>query len=260
MKICSVIFSSNRIEYLSKTLEARQKINWDGCQVDHILIDDMPYNRHDTLIKKLCYAFNIHEVYLHEENKGLSVTWSEFWKLIADRDYDFVWHMEDDVLITESFQMTDIMGLLLNDPNLTQICLKRQKWYSNEPETTALETDRFWQYHYRYEHDTTIFSPMASLYHMNIVRYPYSKWYKDHYPNTNLSEINLNEGMIGKLWAEEYGMRGGRLKTKDGLPMCHHIGEWFTGKRVLPNEPNYSDFAKYDPFKKYCSRTGNPWL
>lgn len=260
MKVCSVIFSTNRVEYLCKTLEASQKINWDGCEVHKILIDDMPYNRHDVMITKLANSFGINEVYLHQENKGLSVTWTEFWQMISQRDYDFVWHMEDDVVITQSFDMKDLMGLLLNDTSLTQVCLKRQKWYSNEPETTALETDKFWQFHYRYEHDSTIFSPMASLYHINMVKYPYSLWYKDHYPNTGLDKINLNEGMLGKVWAEGYNRRGARLKTKDGLPMCHHIGEYFTGRRVLPNEPSYLEFAKYDPLKKYCSKTGAPWL
>lgn len=260
MKICHVIFSTNRVEYLAKTLESTLLLNWDHCQVEKVFIDDMPHKRHDVLIRKLASAFGFNETYLHTENLGLSVTWTEFWKMICERDYDYIFHMEDDVVIQQEVKIADLVGLLQHDQNLTQVCLKRQKWYANEEETRALESDKFWQYDYRYEHDSVIFSPMASLYSMKMVRFPYSLWYRDNYPNTGLDQINLNEGMVGKAWAEGFGMRGARLKTKDGLPLIHHIGDWFTGKRVLPNEPNYDDFAKYDPLKKYCSKTGNIWL
>ena len=71
--------------------------NFDGCTVDKIFIDDYPNGRNNSLITALVNTFGYKELYLHETNLGLSVTWTEFWKLIKDRGYDYVWHQEDDV-------------------------------------------------------------------------------------------------------------------------------------------------------------------
>lgn len=258
MKICQVIFSTNRVEYLKRTLKAQHHLNWEGCEVDKIFIDDYPNSRDDLFLTELVRAYGYTETYLHQQNLGLSVTWTEFWNLIRDRGYDYVWHQEDDVEILESIKIMDLVVLLQQDPGLSQVVLKRQKWYPNEEESRALPND--WTYlNYRYERGSLIFSPMASLYSTERVRFSYSNWYKQHYPNTNFSEINLNEGMVGKALAEGYGLVSGHLKASTGANLVNHIGEYFVGKRVLPNEPSYEQFAQYDPDKKYDSKTGAAW-
>ena len=258
MKICQVIFSTNRIEYLKRTLKAQHYLNWEGCEVDKIFIDDYPNGRDDLFLSELVKAYEYNEIYLHQQNLGLSVTWTEFWNLIRDRGYDYVWHQEDDVEILESIKIIDLVVLLQQDPGLSQVVLKRQKWYPNEEESQALPND--WTYlNYRYERGSLIFSPMASLYSTERVRFSYSNWYKQHYPDTNFSEINLNEGMVGKALAEGYGLVSGHLKASTGANLVNHIGEYFVGKRVLPNEPSYEHFAHYDPDKRYDSKTGAAW-
>ena len=258
MKICQVIFSTNRIEYLTRTLIAQQYLNWEGCTVDKIFIDDFPAGRDDLCISKLVNQFGYNEQYLHKENLGLSVTWTEFWNLIKNRDYDYVWHQEDDVEILEPVRILDLVTLLQLDSTLSQVVLKRQKWYPHEDDTKSLDTD--WTFlNYRYEKSSLYFSPMASLYSMDRVRFDYSNWYKTHYPDTNLGEINLNEGMLGKLFYESSRMTSGHLKTAGGNKIINHIGEYFVGKRILPNEPGYEQFAMYDPLKKYDSKSGADW-
>ena len=258
MKICQVIFSTNRVEYLKRTLKAQRRLNWEGCEVDRIFIDDYPNGRDDLFLTELVKAYGYNETYLHQQNLGLSVTWTEFWNLIRNRGYDYVWHQEDDVEILESIKIMDLVVLLQQDSGLSQVVLKRQKWYPNEEESRALPND--WTYlNYRYERGSLIFSPMASLYSTERVRFSYSNWYKQHYPDTNFSEINLNEGMVGKALAEGYGLVSGHLKASTGANLVNHIGEYFVGKRVLPNEPSYEQFAHYDPDKKYDSKTGEVW-
>ena len=254
-KICQVIFSTNRIEYLCRTLEAQKLLDFSGCQVDKIFIDDFPKGRNDLLITHLVKLFGYDEVYLHKVNKGLSVTWTEFWNLIRNRNYDYVWHQEDDVEIIEPVKILDLAQLLELDKLLSQVVLKRQAWYSNEQETQALGSDWTWN-NYRYERQSAIFSPMASLYSMDRVRYSYSDFYAKHYPNEIYSKINFNEGMIGKALLEDQGLISAHLKTTDGRPFIHHIGDYFVGQRVLPNEPHYDQFAHYDPEKKYYSKNG----
>ena len=259
MKICRVIFSTNRIEYLTKTLFAQQNLNWQGCEVHSIFIDDYPKGRDDMFITNMVRFFGYKEIYLHQENKGLSVTWSEFWNLIRNRDYDYIWHQEDDIEILEPIKILDLIELLNQDSKASQVVLERQKWYPREEETRALDSDFIFK-NYRYDRTSKLFSPMASLYSIDKVRFSYSDWYQTLFPNSKLSKTNLNEGFIGNALVSEFGLCSIHLKNSLGNNIINHIGEYFTGRRVLPNEPNYEQFSCYDPNKRYDSKTGEDWV
>lgn len=263
MKVCQVIFSSNRIEYLMRTLRAnRNNLNFEGCNVHKIFIDDYPEGRDDFFIRGLVEMYGFNEIHLHGENRGLSVTWTEFWNLIRDRDFDYVFHQEDDVEILYPVKVMDLISLLQQDLSLSQVVLKRQKWYEEEPETVALPDDwtfHLSDYHYRYEKKSLIFSPMASLYSIERVKFNLKQWLENNYPETNLSSVNLNEGLIGKTFHECSGLVSGHLKHASGKNLINHIGDYFVGKRVLPGEPNYERFECFDPLKRYNSRTGSEY-
>jgi hypothetical protein len=258
-KICQVIFSANRVEYLTRTLESQKYLDFSGCTVDKIFIDDLPLNRNDRLITELVRSHGYQELYLHPENRGLSVTWTEFWNLIRDRDYDYIWHQEDDVEILESVKIIGLIDLLKNNPVMAQIVLKRQAWYSTELPTQALDNDIIFDIG-RVELDNQlVFSPMASLYSIDCVRFNYSSWFRENYPDTNLHAINFNEGMVGVALYGSKQLVPARLKNSKGQNIINHIGEYFSGQRVLPNEPGYQAFAGYNPDKKYNSRDGSEY-
>lgn len=255
-KICQVIFSTNRIEYLTRTLAAQRHLDFGDCQVDKIFFDDFPKGRNNVMITELVKCFGYNEIYLHEVNQGLSSTWSEFWKLIRDRDYDYVWHQEDDVEILEPVKVKDLITLLQLDKDLSQVVLKRQAWYYGENEAAALPTD--WTFgDYRYEKGSVLFSPMASLYPVDRARYDYHTFYNTRYPELNMGAVNYNEGMTGKALYEDLGLVGAVIKNSQGKNYINHIGEYFVGKRVLPGEPSYEQFERFDPEKKYHSRNGD---
>lgn len=257
-KICQVIFSTNRLEYLTKTLIGQGKLNFEGCTVDKIFVDDFPKGRNDVLVDKLVKCFGYNEVYLHAKNQGLSVTWTEFWNLIKDRNYDYVWHQEDDVEILEQVKITDLIEILQTDAQLSQVVLKRQPWYHNEQASVAKTSDTVYP-NFRIEKDSAIFSPMASLYSMDRVRFPYSNWYNTAYPNDNFHLINFNEGMVGKALLEDGGLISAHVKNKQGKNLINHIGDFFVGQRVLPNEPHYEQFARFNPEVRYNSRDGQEY-
>jgi hypothetical protein len=258
-KICQVIFSTNRLEYLTKTLHSQSLLNFDGCKVDKIFIDDYPKDRDDNLITSLVSSFGYKEIYLHADNLGLSATWTEFWNLIKNRNYDYIWHQEDDVEILQPIKILDLVDLLEQNSILSQVVLKRQAWYPHESDPMAFETDIIYKDFRLEKYNLLIFSPMASLYSMDRVRFPYSDWYGQFYPTTNFNKINLNEGMIGKALYEETKLLSGHLKSSSGRNLVNHIGDYFVGKKVLPDEPHYDQFSRYDPNKKYCSKTGNEY-
>lgn len=244
-KICQVIFSTNRLEYLIPTLGAQSNLIFDNCEVHKIFIDDYPNGRNDCEITDLVKFYGYDEIILHSENQGLSVTWSEFWDLIKYRNYDYVWHQEDDVVVLEPVQVSTLIEILERDPQLSQIRLARQAWYNHEKDPKPLETDFIWK-NFRYNKNSVLFSPMASIYDHRLTRVPYRQIY-DH---------NLNEGMIGNILYQQYGLITGEAKNSNGKNLVEHIGDWFVGKRVLPGEPGYEIFKQYDPDKRYNSKNG----
>ena len=247
-KICQVVFSTNRLEYLTKTLKAQSNLNFYGCEVHRIFIDDYPKTRNDQLITDLVKLYGYDEIILHQENLGLSVTWSEFWNLIKDRDYDYVFHMEDDVEILEPVLITDLIELLQNDHQISQVQLARQAWYANETDPTASADDHTYK-NFRYIKNSVIFSPMASLYPLRLTRFPYRQYY----------DFNMNEGLVGKVLHEQLGLVSANVRNYYGKNIIRHIGDWFVGKRILPNEPNYEAFERYHPDIKYNSKDGTEY-
>lgn len=256
--ICQVIFSTNRIEYLCRTLEAQKKLDFSGFDVDRIFIDDMPRGRNNPMITALVKSYGYNEIYLHEENLGLSLTWTKFWDMIKGRGYYWVWHQEDDVEVLEPIKVMELCELFQEDQSISQVVLKRQKWYDTEEHAMPKDTDLFFK-NYRYEKDSVIFSPMASFYPISVVRWPMKEWYAKTYPDGTLHQVNLNEGLIGKSLYEGLGLKSVHLKNNLGQNLVNHIGDYFVGKRVLPGEPHYEMFAHYDPFKKYNSKDGSEY-
>ena len=244
-KICQVIFSTNRLEYLLPTLEAQRNLNYHGCEVHKIFIDDYPKTRDDTYTTELVKSYGYDEIILHPDNRGLSVTWTEFWELIKDRDYDYVFHQEDDVEILEPVLITDLIELLEKEQLVSQLRLSRQAWYFHETDPVAEANDLIYK-NFRYTKKSLIFSPMASLYKHSITKIPFRQTY----------DFNLNEGLVGKVLFDQYAMVTAEIKNYYGKNIVKHLGEWFVGKRVLPGEPGYEQFEKYDPDIKYNSRPG----
>ena len=148
-KICQVIFSTNRLEYLLPTLEAQRNLNYHGCEVHKIFIDDYPKTRDDAYTTELVKSYGYDEIILHPNNQGLSVTWTEFWELIKDRDYDYVFHQEDDVEILEPVLVTDLIELLERDQTISQVQLARQAWYPNETDPASAPDDQIYK-NFRY--------------------------------------------------------------------------------------------------------------
>lgn len=248
MKICQVIFSTNRLEYLAPTLEGQNNLDFTGYEIDKIFIDDYPRNRDDSRIIALVKQYGYNEIILHQENKGLSVTWTEFWDLIKTRDYDYIWHQEDDVVILEKILIKDLVEVLESNNEISQVQLARQAWYIYDEEPTLKEDDIVYK-DFRYDTKRQIFSPMASLYSKRIVDVDYKKYYN----------YNLNESLIGDVLHHEFGMNSCNVRNSKGKPLINHIGEYFVGKRVLPGEPGYEIYKQYDPNKKYYSTNGDEY-
>jgi hypothetical protein len=260
-KVCLAVFSTNRPEYLSRTLEAQRNLDFADCAVDRILIDDMPRGRDDSEIRYLAKQHGYRELILHRENLSIGATWEELWARIRDRDYDYVLQQEDDVEVLQRVSVVDMISALEEIPGLSQVVLKRQPWYAHETASAALDSDtEFRDFRGEFTDAACFFTPISSLYPIARTRVDYRAWYRDNYPNEPaLHTVNVNEAVIGKALLEGFGLRSMHLKDRCGGNIIRHIGEYTVGKKVLPGEPGYEGFACCDPCVKYWSGTNRPY-
>jgi hypothetical protein len=258
MRLCQVIFSTNRPEYLVRTLNAQQLLDTSGCQVDKIFFDDYPKDRDGLVMTTLATDAGYEEIYLHDRNMSIGATWEECWAILRERDYDYVWHQEDDVELLERVSVASLVDVLLAVPTASQVVLKRQPWYAHEEPSRMLSDDLIFDgFRGEFGPAHVYFTPIASLYPMSVVRFDYRAWYKAHYPqDVEWQTTNVNEAMIGKALLEGFGLRSLHLKNKTGGNLIRHIGDYTQGRKLLPGEPGYPAFAGLDPEVKYRSGTG----
>jgi hypothetical protein len=257
-RICHAVFSTNRVEYLRRTLAAQRYFDFADCEVERILFDDMPHGRDDEQIREIGSFFGYREIVLHQENISIGATWEEFWSLIRERDYDFVLHQEDDVVLLEPVCLAEMIEVLQIRPDLSQVVLKRQPWYGHEKPSEALGDD-FIHKNFRGEFSAAqvYFTPITSLYSMDRVRFDYHAWYRKNYPDEPIFHTaNINEALIGKALLEHSQLRSMHLKGSRGQNLIDHIGDYTIGKKLLPHEPGYQAFAIFDPKLKYWSGSG----
>ncbi len=228
--------------------------------MDRLLIDDFPKDRDNDAIKELANEFG-YRVILHDKNMSIGATWEEAWSEVRDGGYDYIWHQEDDVLLLQSVPIVHLIQSLNSVSNASQVVLKRQPWYPHEVPSKQLPDDIALK-HFRGEFSAAkyYFTPIASLYSIDRVRFDYKAWYREHYPDEPMYQTaNINEALIGKALLEGFGLQSLHLKTWLGRHIIEHIGEWSWGQRLLPGEPGYEAFEKMDPEKKYWSTHQRLW-
>jgi hypothetical protein len=244
MKILHVIFSCNRLEYLTRSLESHTNIDYGDHDVTKIIIDDYPQTRNDAIFDLISKTHNVN-LWLNNENNGLSLTWTNFFSWLKLQDYDYVLHQEDDVVLLSPIKLDDLIHILNSDEKIASVVLQRQPWYFDEKEC-KVENDDVEILDYHYSKNTKTFPIIFSLYRKSLSEYPF----KDYW------NFNLNEGMIMVYLQHHHHMFSATLKGKNGENLIDHIGEICTGKRVLEGEPNWENFSHMDPNKFYTSREG----
>jgi hypothetical protein len=236
------------LEYLIPTLSSHSKnIDFGNHDVHTILIDDYPKHRYDEVFVDICQKYDVNELVLHEENKGLTKTWTEAWQYISQQDFDYVWHHEDDVLFFQSVDINILIDFLQKNKDICQVNLKRNPWYDFELKQPLIEGRDGFFGPYRYNTEEDFFWTMSSL---------YPSWVTKE-PIVETEGCNLGEWPVMKYLKEKYNMKMAILKNQDGSHIVEHIGFYSQGKRVLENEPGWDKFKYFDPQKRYNSKNGS---
>jgi len=249
MKICKVIWSTNRLQYLIRTLDSFKKnLSFGDHEVYGIFIDDYPKDRDDELIRTIAQHYGYDKVVLHQENIGLTATWTETNKILNEIKCDYIWHQEDDVELLYPLEIDTCIDLLKSDDMLSQVSMKRQAWYWGELENpVTVEPDDVEFGNYRYNRKQEHFWTMSSCYPYYISQFPYKE----------MSGFDTSEGIVMSCLKQYYNLYSAVLKTDQGTEIVNHIGQVTQGKRISKEgDPSYDFFSWMDPLKRYDSRSG----
>lgn len=259
-KVCMFVVGTNRPEYLTRALTSQRNLDWSGIELTKTLCDDMPLGRDDAKMVGISEEYKFDNLYLANENKGIGRTWQMAFDSIKGMDYDYIFHQEDDVVILEHVSMLSMIRMFESRPDLSQLVFKRQPWYPHETQSVPLDDDWCFE-NLRGEFNLAkqFFTPICSLYPSMAAEIDYQKWYRETYPdNPVLAGGHINEWYIGKMFWEQYKLQSMHVKGIRGQNLINHIGKYTIGKKILPHEQGYANFAGIDPTVKYWSGTHVP--
>jgi hypothetical protein len=138
MKICVIILTDGRNDYLERTLESLStQVNFpEGAEIYKLMVDDWPEERDSKLLKKLAKKYKIDKVVLNEENIGIDKTVQKAWSLIP-ADIDYIWHQENDFEYLKPVNVAQMIQVL-DSPSIVQVALVRQPWFEDEKDAGSL--------------------------------------------------------------------------------------------------------------------------
>ena len=256
-RVLVVVFSTNRYEYLERTLAAfREHVDFGGCLVKTMLIDDYPATRDAVRAQALEKRFGVDVAVRHEVNKGLGLSWRETWDAIRARPElgDWVFHLEDDAVFRRPVAVREVIEAFAASPDpLTQVFFKRNVCYAPEEDFIA-----------RIEAGTlgddvgggtggiggigvtqnAYFVAMASVYPRDLV-------------TRFVSEADPHEHTVRDYFGA-WNMTSGMWGSRDAPPAVEHIGTVSRGIKVSEYDADAARFSRLPVGRDYHFATGEP--
>ena len=214
-KIAVIIMSTNRYDYLERTLDSlKKRVSFAGCCLaDIIVIDDYPARRDALWMKRLESTYGITRVIEHESNQGLPKTWKHAWDIVrAETSYEWIFQVEDDVEFVKDLGIKDLLEAYVTSPvPLTQLALKRQPCYDDAVDiVTHVNSGLHGTEHPGFVTQSRYFMTMAALYPREIVtRIPVEMEPQEHTVAQFYAPL-----LTGALWG-----------SREESPHVVHLGE-----------------------------------
>jgi len=126
-----VVTTNGRTEIFKKALE-----NWNKTlifnQIREVIIsNDCPQKPLDLDFFNNFYKQSQVRIFNHEENLGFAKNIDFAWKQV-ERSADFILHLEDDFIFNGRPPIEQMVDVLVANPSLAQMVLKRQPWSQEE--------------------------------------------------------------------------------------------------------------------------------
>lgn len=222
-KVVVIIMSTNRYDYLEKTLQSlREKVSFDGCELaDILVIDDYPLKRNTEKMLDLTTTYGPLTVLEHTTNEGLPETWRHAWDIIkSTKSYEWIFHLEDDIEFQRPLSIKhDLIDTYTSaEIPLSQLALSRQACYDPSIDVfTHLRDGTHGTQMKKFVTQERYFITMASLYPRDIV---------DKFPSASLTH---QEHTVADFYAPK--LVGGVLGSRHDPPYIHHLGQVSRGQK-----------------------------
>lgn len=191
----------------------------NDMQFTSVIVDDSANTKH---YDKLCSDLpNVKVIAPESKKRGFYGAIQAGWDYISTLDAEWVFHLEEDFVFNQTIPIVEMKQILLENPHLAQVVLKRQPW--GEAEVAAGGIVECWPDLYEdhsigdiswCEHDL-FFTTNPSLYHKSIIEHDW--------PQMNGSEAEFTKKL------KSQGKRFAFFGKKFDAPRVTHVGNVRTG-------------------------------
>lgn len=127
MNVTLLVITDGRADCLRQTLAAFDMFVDQSLIGTRVLVDDSADPAYGQWIDE-AYSFDLHLQATHR--RGFAGAIAAGWRAVANAEY--VFHLEDDFVMARHIPVGDMVEVLIENPQLAQMALRRQPWNSEE--------------------------------------------------------------------------------------------------------------------------------
>ena len=218
MNVVAVIIGDGRHQYLSQAMASIDECIPQSVIEAKIMVNDADGDPTYAAYLNATYP-RITRFVHHEARRGLGGAVKSAWQAALDYDADFIWHHEEDFVLTDTVPIAQMMYLLSERPYLAQLVLNRNPDPGNAQEVAAggpmlVAPD---EYNERTDGDL-VWSEHARIFSFNPMLAPRSaiECALEHSANfleAGVTTALLQNGFTFAFWGGKYDP-----------PKCYHVG------------------------------------
>lgn len=223
MKIALMMVTDGRKDFFDRTYAAMDAMIGARAFDFRIVVDDGQSRDYSEWLDHIG-MWDLHALPRPEGKRGFGGAIQAGWDILkAMPDVDYVFHLEDDFMLSKYFSLRWMAGILDRNPDLAQLALKRQPVNAEEAKVGGFVYQFPDEYHQHLDEETgqswysqnLFFTTNPSLYRRSLLDVGW--------PSGEGSERRMTERL------QALGMHFGFLGTKFDEPWVHHIGKFRTG-------------------------------
>ena len=218
--IAWVVTTDGRKQFIERALPTWEQAT--GSISHRFIIDDSGDTQYRMWLTDTFPEWKI--VSVGQDRCGYSPAMKMIRTIGLESDADYIFHIEDDFVLSRPINLDDLAGLLNDKRYLAQVALLRQPWFHNEIEAGGLiealepgetftersDGDRCWIEH------RAIWTANPNMFRRDVA--------KIEYPNVNYSESAFMRSL-----KEDANLRCAFWGKRSDEYYVHHIGEYRNG-------------------------------
>lgn len=216
MSICLIVMTDGR-EHITDAIKSAEA-NLSGPITQRVIHDDSGDDQHRAWLAR---TFPDYRVIYKRDRLGFSGAYANAWRFLARQPERWLFSTEDDFVFNREVDLTDLHAVLIRNPHLAQMALRRQAWSPAEKAAGGVVE----QHPHDYEDMTTALQPLAVqwLAHRRFWTTNPSLFRRD-LTEIGWPEVPESEGHFTRVLTASPETRFGFWGKRDDDPWVTHIG------------------------------------